>query len=273
MPTISLKVFREAFTVLYRHRVLTFEMARRDIMSRHAGQLLGAGWVIFHPLVLVGVYLVVFRFIFNLRTGGIGFQGLDYSAYLLAGLLPWLAFQEAMNKGVAVIVANATIVKQVVFPVEVLPIKVVLAAFVPQLIGTVIFVGYVLVTSGSLPVLFALVPALWILQALAMIGAAYLLAAIGAYIKDIKEMVAFFGAIGMYLVPIAYPPDLVPEKLLWLLRLNPFSHMVWCYQDACFYGSFAHPASWAVYGIGSIATFFAGYLLFRRLKPTFGSVI
>src|SRR5438045_1061075 len=81
---------------------------------------------------------------------GIGFQGIDYSAYLLAGLLPWLAFQEAMNKGVAVIVANATIVKQVVFPVEVLPIKVVLAAFVPQMIGTVILLVYVLITSGSL---------------------------------------------------------------------------------------------------------------------------
>jgi lipopolysaccharide transport system permease protein len=268
-----LRSVREAFAVLYRHRVLTIEMARRDIMSKHAGQLLGAGWVIFHPLVLVGVYLVVFRFIFNLRTGGIGFQGLDYSAYLLAGLLPWLAFQEAMNKGVAVVVANATIVKQVVFPVEVLPVKVVVAAFVPQLIGTIILVCYVLITTGSLPPTFALVPALWILQAMAMIGTAYLFAAIGAYIKDLKEIVAFFGVIGMYLVPIAYPPDLLPESLVWVMKFNPFSHMIWCYQDACFFGGFEHRWSWLIFGVGSIVTFFAGYWLFRRLKPTFGSVI
>lgn len=273
MTASPLKTLREAFAVLYRHRVLTFEMARRDIMSRHAGQLLGAGWVVFHPLVLVGVYLVVFRFIFNLRTGGIGFGGLDYSAYLLAGLLPWLAFQEVMNKGVAVIVANATIVKQVVFPVEVLPIKVVMAAFVPQVIGTLILLGYVLVSTGSLPPTFAFVPVLWIMQGLAMIGVSYLLAAIGAYIKDIKEIVAFFGVIGMYLLPIAYPPDLVPAALGVFMQCNPFSYMIWCYQDACFYGSFEHWSAWIVFSLGSLTTFFAGYLLFRRLKPTFGSVI
>ena len=77
----------------------------------------------------------------------------------------------------------------------------------------------------------------------------------------------------MYLVPIVYRPDMVPAQLQPLLHFNPFSHMVWCYQDACYYGDFEHLRSWFIFPLGAVLTFLLGYSLFRKLQTHFGSVL
>src|SRR5207249_291249 len=124
---------------------------------------------------------------FKARLGGTKDLPLDYIVYLLSGLIPWMAFQESMAKSATVIVANASIVKQVVFPIEVLPVKGVLASMLTQLISTTVLVGYVLVSHGSLPWTYALLPVLWLGQFLAMCGLSYALSAVGTFVRDIKD--------------------------------------------------------------------------------------
>ena len=84
----------------------------------------------------MGVYLFIFGYVFRMKVGGTPEMPLDYTMYLLSGLIPWMAFQESMAKGATVIVGNANLVKQVVFPVEVLPVKGVIASFSTQLVAT-----------------------------------------------------------------------------------------------------------------------------------------
>ena len=166
------RLFRP-FALFYRHRILMYEMAKREITDRYAGQVFGALWAIGHPLILVVVYAFIFGKVMSLKVGGTADMPLDYTAYLLSGLLPWMAFQESLAKGTTAITANSSLVKQVVFPTEVLPAKTVLASLLTQVIGSVCLAVHVLMQSGSLPWTYALLPVLWFFQTLAMIGVSH----------------------------------------------------------------------------------------------------
>src|SRR5258708_5689796 len=139
----------EAFGRLYRNRSLTLALAKREVTDKYTRQMLGSVWAVGHPLIHVGVFIFVFQVVLKQRMGAE--MPLDYTAYLLSGLIPWLAVQESLGKGSTVITSNANLVKQVVFPLEVLPVKSVLACFVTQTVGTICLMIYVLVDHGSLP--------------------------------------------------------------------------------------------------------------------------
>lgn len=263
----------DAFGRLYRNRSLTLALAKREITDKYTRQMLGSLWAIGHPLIHVCVYIFLFQVVLKLRMGGTVDMPLDYVAYLLSGLIPWLAVQESLGKGSTVITSNANLVKQVVFPLEVLPVKSVVSCFVTQAVGTLCLMVYVLIDHGTLPWTYVLLPVLWVFQALGMAGIVFGISALGVYVRDIKELVQVFAVVGMYLVPIVYQPDMVPERIRPLLSLNPFSHMVWCYQDACYFGEFRHPYAWIVYPVGALLAFLFGYSLFRKLQTHFGSVL
>jgi lipopolysaccharide transport system permease protein len=207
------------------------------------------------------------------RVGGTHDLPLDYMTYLLSGLIPWLSFQESMSKAATAITGNANLVKQVVFPIEILPVKGVLSSFITQIIFTVLLIIYVLFSHGSLLWTYVFIPVLFFFQILAMIGVAYILAAIGAYFRDLKDFVQVFSIVGLYLMPLFYLPAMVPSLFKPILYLNPFSYLIWCYQDIFFFGRFEHPWAWGIFIISSLMIFLLGYQLFRKLKVMFGNVL
>jgi len=268
-----ISAFREVTQILIRHRDLIWEMARRDISDRYAGQAFGLLWAVGHPLFMMALFVFIFAFVFKTKVGGTIQMPLDYTTYILAGLIPWMAFQESMNKSCSAITTNASLVKQVVFPLELLPAKGVLASLLPQLVSTFVLLGYVLLVHGGFSLIYLLLPVLIMLQLLAMIGLAYMFAAIGAYFRDIKDFVQMFGMAGVYLAPIVYLPEMVPTLFKPVLYLNPFSYVIWCYQDVIYFGRIEHPYAWIVFPMLSITIFVVGYRLFRKLKIGFGNVL
>src|SRR5271165_5565788 len=109
--------------LISRNWALTWTMAKREITDRHVGQMLGMVWAIGHPLILILVYIFIFGFVFKAKAG-VGHElPFNYAIYLLSGLLPWMAINDCMNKSCGLLTGNANLVKQVVFPLEVLPIK------------------------------------------------------------------------------------------------------------------------------------------------------
>jgi lipopolysaccharide transport system permease protein len=267
------QAFTEVISLLTRHRDLTWEMAKRELSDRYAGQAFGLLWAIAHPVFMIGLYVFIFAFVFKMKIGGTVEMPLDYTTYLLSGLVAWMSFQESMAKSCTAITANAALVKQVVFPLEILPVKNILAALFPQVVSLVILIAYVLVTHGSLPLTYLLLPVLIVMQLMAMVGVAYILAPIGAYFRDIKDFVQLFSMAGVYLMPVFYLPTWVPELFKPVLYINPFSYLIWCYQDALYFGRFEHPWAWIVTGVLSMVVFVLGYRAFRKLKPLLGNIL
>ena len=268
-----LDAFRELFLLLGRHRQVTVEMAKRELTDRYLGQVFGAFWLVGHPLIFLSVYLFIFVFVFKVRIPSTSELSLDYTTYLLSGLIPWLAFQESMNKAGTVIVSNANLVKQVIFPIEILPVKSVITSLLTMVIMCAGLIVYVLLSFHSLPWSYALLPLLFLFQALAMVGVSYVVSSVSVYFRDLKDFVQVFSIIGIYLVPAFYLPQSVPSLVRPLLYLNPFSYLIWCYQDVLYFGRIDHWWAWVVLAAMSLGVFVTGYRVFRKLKGMFGDVL
>lgn len=267
------QAFSEIISVLTRHWELTFAMARREVADRYIGQNFGLFWTVGHPLFMMGVYVFIFGFVFKTKLGGTLEMPLDYITYLLSGLVAWMGFQESMAKSCVAITGNASLVKQVVFPLEILPVKGVVSSLFQQSIMICLLVAYVLISYGSLPWTYLLLPLLMVFQAMAMIGIAYFFAAVGSYFRDLKDFVQLFAVAGIYLLPVVYLPSWVPPVFKPLLYANPFSYFIWCYQDALYYGRIEHPWAWGIAMLESLVFLIIGYRFFRKLKPGFGNVL
>jgi len=261
-------------SILSHNRELVRELARREVAERYAGTALGSVWAVVTPLLTMGIYVGLFGFVFPTRFGGDGSPWLG-AALILSGLVPWLAVADCATRAPGMLLSHRALVRQVVFPVEVLPAKSVLATLVPQVVGTVVGLAIALLSAGPSPLL-ALLPELWLAQLALMLGLMLLLATLGVWIRDLREVVSFLANVGLYIAPILLLPqviDALPRAAAWLIAANPFSHMVWCFHDAVVHQRFAHPWSWLVFPLFALAVLAAGARLFTRLKPAMGEAL
>ena len=272
-PFAYLRAFLDGARLMRRHARLLVEMAKRDLAQRYAGQFVGRVWVIGHPLFLTLLYVFLFGVVFRMKLGGTHELPRDFTTYMLSGLIPWLTFQAAMSSSCASVLSNSSLVKQFVFPLEVLPAKDVLTALVIWVVGVVIIAVYEMALHRSVPMTYLLLPVLFSLQLLAMVGVAFFLSATSVFFRDLKDFVQLFAQIGLFLMPVVYLPDMVPALFRPVLYLNPFSYMTWAYQDALYFGRIEHPYAWLVFAAASVFAFAAGFRVFQRLKPMFSSVI
>lgn len=264
---------RPLATSLAKNRRITWELAKREHADRYAGQAFGVVWAIVHPLFLIGLYVFVFKFVFKQNFGGTDELPFDYTVYLLSGLVCWLSSQDALIRSCSAIVSKSDLVRQVVFPLEILPVKVVLSSLFTLAVSIAVIVGYVAITFGRIPLVYLMLPLLVALQALFLTGIGFVLAVTGVFMRDIKDFIQVFATAGVYLMPVVYLPNMVPPLFKPFLYLNPFSYLVWCFQDVLFFGRIEHPVAWVVCLVGGSMVLLWGYRLFDRLRPAFGSVI
>jgi lipopolysaccharide transport system permease protein len=272
-PKSNFQAFNELRLLLTRHRELTFELARRELTDRYVGQAFGLIWTFGHPLIVMLIYIFVFAFVFRLGTADRADAPMGYVTYLLSGLIPWLAVQEVMTKASTIIRANANVVKQVVFPIEVLPAKSVLTALFTQTVFMLFLVLYGILDRQTVLWTYILIPLALLLSAMTMIGLGFILSAVGAYLRDTKDFVHVFALAGIYLMPVFYQAESLPMQLRPLLYVNPFSHVIWCYQDIFYYGRIEHPYAWVIFVVLGFTLLSVGYRLFRRVRTLLGNVL
>ena len=272
-PSATVRSLSEALLFLRAHARLILEMSREDLSGRYKGQFFGSVWVIAHPLFLTMVYLFIFGVVFSQRIGGTRELPLDYTAYMLSGLIPWLTFQTSMSTSAVSITGNSALVKQFIFPIEILPIRDVVSSMMTWLVGISATLIYVVFSQKVVVVTWLLLPLVFTMQFLSMIGVAFTLSAIAVFFKDIKDFVNIFSLIAIFVMPIVYLPGWVPSVFRPILWINPFTYMIWVYQDVIYFGRFEHPASWLVFFCWTVISFSGGYRLFRRTKPMFGSLV
>lgn len=270
-PQASVAALREAGTMLSRHRALVMEMTRRELKDRYAGSAFGAFWALAAPLLMFGSNVFAMMYIMRIRYSPTD-SGLLYAMYVLTGTTAWVGVAEAISRAPSVILGSSNLVKQVVFPSEVLPMKLVLASLPSVLIGLVL-VAVLNVINGSLPLTILLAPICILYQLILVTGLVYALAALGVFLKDIKEFTAVLLSVGLFLHPIFYPPGAIPDWVATVFLFSPVSHLIWCFHDAFFYGEFRSPWSWLITPLAGLFLSGLGWRVFRTLRPTFGNAL
>jgi lipopolysaccharide transport system permease protein len=272
-PLANVAAIREGAVQLWRQRSLCKEMVRRDLGSQFSGQAIGAYWIIGHPLMLYVVYVFVFSVVLKTRMPTSLEMPRDYTTYILAGLAPWLSTQQVLARAPVALIGQAGLVKQVVFPIEILPLGAVIASAIPMLIGITVILLRDIFMFGEVPWTLLLLPIAFAIHAAVMLGLAYILASVTPFFRDVKDIVAVLTVVGVYLVPAFYLPQWVPASLQPWIYANPFSYIVWMYQDALYYGDIRHPYAWLISLGLAIASLALGLRTFRKLKPFVANVL
>jgi lipopolysaccharide transport system permease protein len=266
------KIFAYPPRSLWRNRKLIRSMVRRDILSRYRGSFFGALWTFLNPLLLMATYAFVFGVVLKTRFGA-DTSGIGYVLYFLAGMLPWLAFSEAVGRSTYVILEHRTFVKKLVFPLETLPVNLVISGLVTEVFGLLIFLGGLLATRHSLPLTVLWLPVLIVPQLLLTLGLCWFLSALGIFVRDLAAVMSFILTLWFFLTPICYAQENLPPGAAKILILNPILVLVRGYRAIFLEHRAPDFLPLAILWIASIAVALFGHAWFHRLRRSFADVI
>lgn len=262
------------FVSLYASRDLLIQLTKRNIYSRNKGTVLGLLWWFMTPLFLLSVYTFVFSVVFKARWGvEIGDSKVGFSLIVFCGLVVFNIFSESLNHATSSVVGNQNYVKKVVFPLEVLPLTSVLTAgffgfiwFLVLLVATILFLHKICASIICLPLV--LLPFL-----LCCCGLAWILAALGVYIRDLPNIVALVIQMLFFMTPIFFSLEMVPEPFRSVLLLNPLSIIVESVRKVLIYDQWPDWQQLGYTYLISTLLFQLGYFWFMKTKRGFADVI
>ena len=257
------------------NRDLLRQMLTRNIAARYRGSALGFVWSFVHPLVMLAVYTFVFGIVFKARWGVEALEGnrAAFPMIMFCGMAVYNMFSESVNTSTGVVASSPSYVKKVVFPLELLPLCNVMTAFVfglawfvLLLLGTIFLLHKIPWTMLLLPVTLA---PLFFLSA----GISLLTASLGVYLRDMQQLVGIVTQILFFMTPIFYPIGIVPEKLRWILRVNPLSGLVEQTRELFLYGQVPNLLHSAILLVFSLVVFQLGLAWFVKTKKGFADVM
>ncbi len=257
---------------LPRHAELIFSLARRELVGRYRGSVLGVLWALVTPFVMIGIFTFIFAGIFGARFGSTGSHW-DYALYLFCGLLPWTMFQETVQQSANTIVSKANLVKRVVFPLETLPVAQTLSSAGNQMIGTIALLIACIVLRRQFHLTVIWLPVLLIPQLVLALGVAWLIASLGVFLRDIAQGVALLLTAWFFLTPIIYPESVVPGQFRTLIKINPFTPLISSYRRTILEGLGPDWQGLAYFALFAMVCFLFGYWWFARTRKNFADVI
>jgi lipopolysaccharide transport system permease protein len=257
---------------LWQRRSLVKTMVRRELTARYRGSAGGALWAVLQPVAMLGLYTFVFSAILKVKFGVDG-STVAFAFYLFSGMIPWLAFSEALGRSPNAMLENANLVKKVVFPLEILPVNLVVTGLMTSLVSVAVLAAGLLAWRHALPWTIVLLPVLLVLQYLFTQGLAWLLASLGVFLRDVGHMIGLTLTAWMFLTPIMYPASAVPEAFRWVLWANPMATLVESYRAILLEGQLPNWAMLGGFAVAAAATFAIGYAWFMRTKHAFADVL
>ena len=260
------------FQSIWRNRNLIRTLVRRDVLSRYTGSFGGGFWAILNPLLLMLTYFFVFGIVMETKFGA-DQSRTTFALYFLAGMLPWLAFSEAAGRAPFVLLEHRNFIRKLVFPVETLPINVVVSGLVTEFFGLILFALALLVLRGGIPLTALYLPLVIIPQILLTAGLAWFLAALGVFARDLGQVIGYLLTLLMFLTPIFYPESQLPKAAAGLIRKNPIYVLVHAYRSTLLE---AKAPDWVALGwlsLAAVLIFLLGHAWFHKLRKSLADLI
>jgi ABC-2 type transport system permease protein len=262
--------FFDSLATFYRKRWLLRYFVRRQVTRSYKRSYLGLAWAILGPLIWVFFLTLIFSEVVGPKARElVEDPALNFGLFLYCGLLPFMAYSEALSKGLSVIRSNAGLVQKVVFPLELLPFTNAVASLADKLFGIGALIVVVFVVQHRLHWEVLLLPLIMVLQLLFTLGLTYMMAVIGTYLPDMGEVLRPVIRGTFFITPILWPPETLPENLRWIENYNPLAYLVGAYRDMILWGELPGGLATLYFSLFSAALFLVGFALFVRFKSGF----
>lgn len=252
-----------ALKELWAYRQMVYSLVKKDIRGRYKGSVLGFLWTFINPLLQLVVYTIVFSIIMK--------NGIEkYYIYLFVVLVPWIFFSTSVTSGSSSVLASKDMVKKIYFPREVMPIACVTGNFVNMLLSFVVIFGVLIFTGWGINFLAVLcLPLIMIVEYILALGIAMLTSALTVYLRDLEYVLNIIAMAWMYMTPVMYGPEMVPEQYRFIWNLNPMTPIAMAYRDILYYKRIPEMATLIHAFIMGVIILVLGYWIFRKLQKGF----
>lgn len=252
---------------LFHYRHILTQMVSREVKGRFAGSAGGLLWHFIHPVLMVLIYLFVFVHIFQLRIGSGGGRLLS-AVYIMSGIFPWIILSEGLSRGTSSLVENANLIQKTYFPTEILTAKAVIAPFVNYGVALAMLAVYQAVTQGFWGIA-VLLPLIIVMQAFFTLGMAFLSSAFSVFFRDVLQIIGVAVSFWVYITPIFYPLDMLPEWARSAMYINPLFPFVSMYHSIFLEGAIGQWQMPLLAAGWTLCFYIMGAFLFNKLKPEF----
>ena len=248
------------------------QLARREILERYKGSMFGLLWSFFNPLLMLLVYLFVFSFVFKMRWQGASGHA-QFGTVMFSGLILHALLAECLSRAPGLITGNAQFVKKVVFPLEVFSVVSIVTALFHFAVSLLILVVAHLLASQQLHWTVIFTPIVIFPLVLVGLGLSYLISSTTVFIRDLSQIIGVLVTILLFLSPIFYPLESVPEHVRPLMYLNPLTIPILEFRNLVIWGKYPNLFNLGAYTVVALGIFYLGWWWFQRTKKVFADVL
>lgn len=253
---------------------LIYRMIEREIVGRYKGSIFGIAWPFLNPIIILVIYTLVFSVVFKAKWEISSSESrVEFALILFAGMIVFNFFAEVINRAPFLIIQNVSYIKKIVFPLEILSIVSIGTALIHAFISFLILLLAFMVFDVSINVTIVYLPLIFIPFVVVSMGISWLLASLGVYIRDISQVIGVFTTALMFLSPVFYPLDSLPDKLQFWVMLNPVTFIIEQVRQVTIVGKLPDWRGLALYSVIGIFLMFGGYAWFQKTRRGFADVL
>lgn len=265
-----MSLLKEFYAVI-KWRELLWQMVGREVKARYKQSVLGYFWVILNPLAQMLVMSFAFSIILRIPTNAS--SNIPYSVFLFVGLLPWTLFANSLGSSCASLVGSAPLITKVYFPRTILVLSTIIAKIIDFLFATTVLITYMFYYHIPININILWVIPIFIIQHILTLGLSLFFAAANLLYRDIQYLLGLILTLWMYLTPVIYPADIVPEQYKIVFQLNPMSVIINAYRQTILGGGAPNYSSLLIALFVSITILILGFSYFKSREEIFADNI
>ena len=258
----------------WRNRSLIFSLAKREVVGRYRGSVMGISWSFFNPLLMLAIYTFVFSVAFKARWGIAPQESkIDFAIMLFIGMIIHGLFAESINRAPGLILSNVNFVKKVIFPLEILPWVAFGSALFHAAVSLVVLIIAQIIFIGHIPFTALLFPVVMLPLVFATIGFAWFLSSLGVFMRDIGQITGIITTVLLFISGIFFPISKLPEPYRTWMGFNPLAVIIEEGRKILILGNLPDPVNWCAMMALGLFIAWVGFSWFQKTRKGFADVL
>lgn len=249
--------------VAWRYRKVLYATVLLELRQKYAGSLLGSIWIVLYPLLFLSIYLFLYLVIFKMRFPG--YSEINFVTFVFSGLVPYLILMESLGRGAVIIRENMHLMRNLIMPAELVVVRLVLVAMIAQS-ASFLVLFLLIAIDGDFTWRIIFLPIVLLIAGVFILGLTFLVAVLGAIFSDVGHIMNLLLIFFLFVSPIAFKEELVPNRLLLIIHLNPVSYLIEGFRWCLLASYKASVVKLIIFPLLALVFYGSGAQFFRRFK-------